>query len=703
MSLDLVFEILCEQMPRKTLDIAVGYVGESIKSGFCRMGIESTEPIVFVTPNRITLICSDVKIENTKEKEEVKGPRKDAKLEAIAGFLKKVGKNVVEELDVRNVDGTDFYYSRLKVESAAGLNRKVEEVIQKMIDGFPLHKKMKWGRGDGVWVRPLINVACVLGQDIVPVKIAGMVANNITYGNIRLSKLEHKITGIGSYLEFLSNNKVILDQNERRKFILHQINSLISEDNLKYDEEDRIIDELRDMLESPSVLVGDVDRNFTDLPVEVISCVLTKHQRCLSLFNNKGKILKFASVASVVNERVIKTHEMVLRARLADAAFLIEKDKQYGLERYVDDLSKIIFKSELGTVLDKVNRISALSKYVSVWVPRAPLLGVERASKIAKADLASLMVREFPELQGKMGKYYAQCSGEDSEVCDGIEEHYLPTNPNDRCPSSPVGIAVSIGDKVDNIVGLMATEKISGSRDPFALRRSAISLLRVILENGISIPLDLVVSKSVSLYLCDAKKNKNLKSSFQGVDGNTIAFTVLDFCYERFKIILKDEGHNREIINCVVGDCHDILLVKKKIETIEKYLKTEDGETILSAYRRIRNVVVKGVKVPTAEKRRWNRCSEKLCVGIYEIGLLRKAKQCESTLGVQLKNSNFQDAMDTLLDISYSVRDYMDNVRVHDQQSVESYKNRINLIQWVLELYHNVLDFSKVLCELNIN
>ena len=703
MSLDLVFEVLCEQMPKKTLDIALGYVGECIKSGFCRVGIESTRPTVFVTPNRIVLICSDVKIGNSKEKDAVKGPRTDANLEAIAGFLKKVGKNAVEELEVRNVGGVEFYYSRQKEVSAEELNRKVEEVIQKMVDRFPLHKKMKWGRGNGVWVRPLINVACVLGQDIVPVKIAGMVANNLTYGNIRLSMLEHKITGISDYLEFLSNNKVILDQNERRKLILLRIDSLISGDDLKYDKDDEIIDEMRDMLEFPDVIVGDVDRNFTDLPVEVISCVLTKHQRCLSLINNKGKILKFASVASVVNERVIRTHEMVLRARLADAAFLIEKDKQYGLERYVEDLSKIIFKSELGTVLDKVNRISALSKYVSVWVPRAPLLGVERASRIAKADLASLMVREFPELQGKMGKYYAQCSGEDSEVCDGIEEHYLPTNPNDRCPSSPIGIAVSIGDKVDNLVGLMATEKISGSRDPFALRRSAISLLRVIMENGISIPLDLVVSKSVSLYLCDAKKNKNLKSSFRGVDGNAIAFTVLDFCYERYKIILKDEGHNREIINCVVGDYHDILLVKKKIEAIEKYLKTEDGDTILSAYRRIRNVVVKGVTVPTIERKRWNRCSEKLCVGIYEIGLLRKAKNCECILSVQLKNSNFKDAMDTLLDISYSVRDYMDNVMVHDQQSEEMYKNRINLIQWVLELYNNVIDFSKVLCELNIN
>ena len=701
MSLDLVFEILCEQMPRKTLDIALGYVGENIRSGFCRVGIESSEPRVFVTPNRIAVICGDIKVGSSKEKGDVRGPRVDAKPEAIAGFLKKVGKEEVGDLEIRNDSGTDFYYSKLKADDPESLNRKVEEVIQKMVDGFPLHKKMKWGCGEGVWVRPVINVACVLGKGVIPVKVAGMEANNITYGNLRLSKVSHQITGICCYLEFLSNNMVILDHTERKKYILSKVDSLISEDSLQYDEENKIIDELRDMLENPNVLIGSVDRKFTDLPVEVVSCVLIKHQRYLSLFSKNGKILKFASVASVVNERVVKTHEKVLRARLSDAAFLIEKDKQYGLDKYVGDLSKIIFKSELGTVLDKVNRMSALSKYVSVWVPRAPLLSVERASIIAKADLASLMVREFPELQGKMGKYYAQCAGESSEVCDGIEEHYLPTNPNDRCPSSPVGIAVSIGDKVDNIVGLMATEKISGSRDPFALRRSAIALIRVIMENGISIPLDLVVSKSVSLYLCDAKKNKNLKSSFREVDGNTVAFTVLDFCYERLKIILRDAGHNKEIINCVVGEYHDILTVKKKVEAIEEYLGTEKGETILSSYRRIKNVVLKGVTVPYVEKKRWNRCSEKLCVGSCEVGLLRKVKHCEGVLSVQLKQGNFKEAMDTLFEMSYSVRDYMDNVRVHDEQSVEIYKNRINLINWVLDVYHSVIDFSKILCELN--
>ncbi|SBO32382.1 glycine--tRNA ligase subunit beta [Anaplasma phagocytophilum] len=697
MSLDLVFEILCEQMPSKMMDIALEYLKTSICSGFSKFAIESRNSRTLVSANRICFIAEGLEQGNSTENKEIKGPRVSSSQESIAGFLRKVGKSEVRELEVRSIGGVEFYYSVRESVGVNNLNEKVCEILQDAVDNFPLHKRMKWGCGIGEWVRPVLNVACVLGGEVVPVTVAGSKANNITYGNIRFAKTPHTINGVDGYLSFLSENMVMLDHEERRRSILRQLNEQIAGTLLKYDVHDKIIEELNGMLEYPKVLLGSVDEKFMSLPREVIACVLTKHQRCLAIYDSSGRIVKFASVASVINERVIKIHEMVLRARLSDAMFLIEKDKQYGLDRYREQLANIVFKRDLGSVLDKVNRISALAKYASVWVPRAHMLEVERASLLSKADLASLMVKEFPELQGKMGRYYAQHAGEESAVCDALEEHYLPSSQQDRCPSSPVGIALSIADKVDTLVGLMATERISGSRDPFALRRTAIALLRVIKENCISIPLDLMVSKSVSFYLCDAKKNKDLKSVFRSVDVDCITSLILDFCYERLKIILREEGLDRDIVNIVVGEFHDILLVKKKAVILSEYLKTEDGKNILAAYRRIRNVLLKGSSVPVKEKRIWYKwCSEKLCIESCEIELYRKAKHCDGVISSVLKAHSFKEAMDCLANMSSVVNDFLDKVRVHDDGSIETRKNRVNLSLWVVSLYNSVIDFSKI-------
>ena len=698
MSSDLVFEILSEQLPRKTQEDSRAYLPDIVKNLLEKEGLVSKNICSYATPNRIILLAEKIELNDVNSGSVIKGPRVGSDEKAVNGFLKKVGRERKEELDVICVAGVDFYFCRKKEGKEGSSFEKVRAVMQTVIDRFPLHKKMKWGNGVGEWIRPVVNVLCVLGSKVVPVKVAGCTANNLTYGNLRFRKREHVVSSIEGYLTFLSDNLVIIDQDRRKQHILSCIDQLIEDKSLKYEKEDKIIDELNSMLEFPNILIGDVDESLLWIPKEVTLCVMTKHQRYLSLYNEEGKIVKFATVATVVNDNVRKTNERTLRARLADAAFLIEKDKKLGLEQHVEGLEKIVFKKELGNVLDKAKRITSLASYYAVWIPRASILSVNRAAMLAKADLSTLMVREFPELQGKIGRFYAKEAGEEVEVCDAIEEHYLPKGQGDRVTINPVSIAISLADKVDSLVGLMATETINGSRDPFALRRTAIALLRVIMENSINIPFDLMVARAVALYVAETKKNKNLKATYEVMKSGNIAEKVLDFCYDRLKVILKESFYlDREIINIVVGSCHDIVMAKRKIRIIGDYIKTEDGKMLLTAYRRIKNVVVKKEKsAPFSIKNIWNKCSEKLCVEPCEVDVYHKAKEKEGLLSTLLKENNFLEVMLELTDLSKAVISFMDGVHINNEDSLELHNHRVNLALWVVDLYEMVIDFSLI-------
>ncbi|ACZ48813.1 glycyl-tRNA synthetase beta subunit [Anaplasma centrale str. Israel] len=691
MSSDLVLEVLCEQLPIKTMKVACEYIQPKIDREFINKGISYSTSKTFTTPNRIIFTAYNIDQSKGSGKKEVKGPRVSSDEKVISGFLKKVGKESIEELEIREFSGEKFYYSS-KVLSSKDLTSEVAEVIQCMIDDFPLHKRMRWGVGTGHWTRPVINVLCVMDGNVLPVSVAGVVANNITYGNLRFANRQHTVTNVVGYLKFLSESMVIVDTEERRKCILEQLNEKISDAKLTYDHNAQMLEDMSSSLEYPKILVGSVDESFSEIPTEVVSCVMVHHQKYVALKNQEGKIVKFASVASVVNDKVIKNHEMVLRARLSDALFLIKKDKENEMNHYVNLLSTIVFRSGLGTLLDKVERMSALAKYCSVWIPHSSMLNAERAAMVSKADLATLVVREFPELQGKMGRYYAKHSGEVDDVCLAIEEHYLPTGQNDPCPKSPIGIAVSIADKVDSLVGLMATEKISSSRDPFALRRTSISLLRVIIENNISIPLDLIVAKAVSMYTRKAWLSKN-KNHLLSVDRDALTSNVLSFCYERLKVILKESDLDKEVIDAIVGRFHDIPTVKKKVEVICEYLKTKEGSTVITAYKRAYNIITK-------ESVEWKsdvRPNKRLCKECYEVQLYDQINHHKKLISILMKGSKFSEAMNSLFEFSSFVNAFMDGVRVCDRVNTELYRNRVDLLVSSVNVYNKVLDFSKIL------
>lgn len=700
MSCDLVFEILCEQLPTKTLDSAREYLSKSVDIEFRKNFITCTNPRVLVSPNRISFLATDFSGQTSSGGEEIKGPRVGSDSRAILGFLKKVGGHSVDDFEVRTVNGVDYYYASTSKTSDNSLSDILRDILQSIIDKFPLHKRMRWGSGSGEWVRPVLNVACVLSDAVIPVQVAGVEATNYTYGNLRFSKVKHTIESVDGYLQFLSKNKVILDHVERRKVVLDLIASEIRGKNLTFNPDDKILDDFTGMLEFPKVLIGNIGESFWKLPKEVILCVLTRHQRYLALYDMCGQIVKFACVVSAVNERVIQTHEVVLSARLSDAAFLIEKDKQCALDDYVRDLDNIVFKKELGTVLDKVNRISALAKYTALWIPHASVINVERSATLCKADLATLLVKEFPELQGVVGRYYAKESGESEDVCRAIEEHYLPVNVKDNLPCSPVGVAVSIADKLDSLVGLMATERASGSSDPFALRRLSISIIRIIMENRISLPLDLIIKKSASLYASMTKKNKALQSLFLDSQDHNLTDTIFSFFIEKLKGILSNEGIDKELVGIISNTSFDLLLIREKAKAIGLYLKSAEGSVILSAYRRIKNIIPKNVTVKEIKIMRIV-CNNRLCVEECEMNLFKKVSHCRKILPPILKACDFTAAMNILLELSTEVNNFIDGVRILDEKRVEMYKNRLNLSMLALNLYNSVIDFSKIQKEIS--
>ncbi|MGN7661235.1 MAG: glycine--tRNA ligase subunit beta [Anaplasma sp.] len=689
MPCDVVFEILCEQLPVKTIGTAMEYVLPQISKKCDARGIKLDSARALATPHRIAFIAHDVVRDASHGKKEIKGPKVPASERALQGFLKKVGKSSVEELEIRSVGGSSFYYGPTAPQKD-DLANEVAEVLQEMVNEFPLHKRMKWGAGMGHWVRPVVNVLCVIGGAVQKVSVAGIAANNKTYGSVRFMKDAHVVSGVKNYLTFMSQNMILLDQEERRSSIAEQLDRAISKSGLRYDLDDRVFEDLSGMLEHPRVLIGSVDAAPKGVPEAVVSCVLIKHQRYLALRNSSGNIVKFASVANVVNDRSIKTHEMVLSARLSDAEFLIKKDLAHELDHFVGLLSHIVFKSGLGTLLDKARRISALAKFCAVWIPHASMLHAERASWLAKADLATMVVKEFPELQGIMGRHYASHSGEVEDICVAIEEHYLPISSKGVCPSSPTGIAVAIADRVDSLVGLMATEKTSGSRDPFALRRMSIGLLRVIMENNISIPLDLIVSKAVALYVCDVKGGDY--RAFSKTNKESIVSTVLSFCYDRLQVLLVEHGIEKEMAGAVVGSLHYVVAAKKKAEIISNYLQTKKGQKVLTAYRRVHNIVSKEDLVDMSDK-----CDKKLCLTSCELELYNNVKYYKKLLGTLVKENRFSEAMEALYGFGTAVDGFMDGVRICDKENLALYKNRAGLSVSSLNVYHLVLDFNKIL------
>lgn len=686
----LLFECIMEEIPPRMQSTAVIQIKNYIDSALNKGNVRFQSTCVFITARRFVILIN--KLDVQKLNEEIKGPNINASKKAIDGFLKKTKKNI-DELLVREIKNEKFYFA-CSINTQTNLEEFFKKILEEMLRGFPWPKSMRWGNVKERWIRPIRSMLCILDDKVIPVTFAGVVASNVTFGHRFLSTKKFNVSKIDDYLNFLDENYVILDQNKRKEHILKQIRKFEIDNKLKLEENEKLLDELNGLIEYPIVLFGKVD-NF-DLPIEVISSVICSQQKYLILGSCKGdkkKISHFATVVSVINDQVIQGYEKVLSARLTDAQFFVNQDKKYSLNYYSNKLNLISFHDRLGSVEEKVKRITALAKYIAIWVPLASLLKVERAATLAKADLATSMVKEFPELQGVIGGYYASCLNEDEEVIDAITNHYLPLGPKHSCPSSAITIAIALADKVDNLVGfIVAGEKFSSSSDPFALRRNAIGLIRIILENNLNISINLLLDKSASLY---PKSLFSKKFERQKLSKKQVVEIVFKFCLERFKVILKDTNIPKNIIDSIPieGKIIDLLNIKEKAVILDNYLKTGNGKRILSTYKRISNIINK--LNATYQSKKLNKLilySTKSLIEKEEIALLKHIKFTYKNI----KCTKFITALDELAGFHSIVNDFMDNVQINcDSEKLR--RNRINLLISVYEIFNLIANFDEAL------
>ena len=525
---ELLLELLSEEIPARMQARAAEDLKRLVCQGLKDAGLKFDRAQAFATPRRLTLVVDGLPKKQPEQKIERKGPRVGAPDNAIKGFLKSAGLDSVDKCEIRDVKGEQVYFL-VSEKTVLKTTNVLKDILGSTLNRFPWPKSMKWAENDLLWVRPLQNVLAIFDGRKIPFSIGlkshngkrvwgegeenlydfecPLTANNKTVGHRFLAPKKFTVTGFVDYKKKLKAAKVILDPAERRAVIEKQAKRKAARAKLVLKDDPALLDEVTGLVEWPVVLMGRIDPEFMDLPPEVLTISMRAHQKYLALVDQSGalanRFLVVANMATADNGKAIAAgNERVLRARLADARFFWDQDRKAPLSARTPRLGQIVFHAKLGSLDQKIDRVQALAAEIAGHIEGADKDRVRSAARLCKADLTTGMVGEFPELQGVMGRYYALADGEHAEAADAIAEHYAPQGPNDACPSAPVSVALALADKIDTLVGFWAIdEKPTGSKDPYALRRAALGVIRLILENDLRLPLSSILHRAFFLYL----------------------------------------------------------------------------------------------------------------------------------------------------------------------------------------------------------
>ncbi|MGH6954691.1 MAG: glycine--tRNA ligase subunit beta, partial [Alphaproteobacteria bacterium] len=626
---ELLLELLSEEIPAAMQADAAAALKRLVTEKLKDSRLDFTRAESFHTPRRLALVVEGLPERQPDLVEERKGPRIDAPSQAVQGFLRSVGLASVEECEVRAAGKATFYFARI---SRAGRpSREVlAGIVGEVAPALPWPKSMRWGGGQLRYVRPLHGVLAVFERRPLDGAIAApgrppLRFGATTVGHRFLAPGAFEVQAFADYVEKLRRAFVILDPAERRQAIERQARDLASAQQLTLKDDKGLLAETAGLVEWPVVLMGRIDDAFMALPPEVLATVLRRQQRCFSLLDGAGKpASRFLLVANMVardgGATIVRGSERVVRARLSDAKFFWDQDRRRPLAERAPALRGIVFHDKLGTLDAKIDRVEALAVAIAEHVVGADKDRVRSAVRLAKADLSTEMVREFPELQGAMGRYYALAEGEKLDVADAIAEHYSPLGPNDRCPRAPVSVVVALADKIDSLVGFFAIgEKPTGSKDPYALRRAALGVIRLILENDLRLSLVPVFQSAFQLYgtwflqdhdfvqrvrrkylttneLTDenieAKWKQGLREKVTHSQAADVAFILLVFLADRLKVHLRDRGVRHDLIDAVFGQGgqDDLVRMLARVAALGDFLSSEDGADLLTAYRRASNI-----------------------------------------------------------------------------------------------------------------
>lgn len=739
---DLLIELFSEEIPARMQARAAEDLKKRVTDGLVEAGLTYAGAAAFSTPRRLTLAVEGVLAQSPAQREERKGPRVDAPEKAIQGFLRGAGV-AQDELEQRDTPKGAVYFAVIEKPGRPAAEI-IAEVLEATIRNFPWPKSMRWGSGTLRWVRPLHSILCILtdeaGASVVPMTLNTLSTCDSTEGHRFMAPGRVAVTSFEDYEAKLKNANVMLNPAERADHIWADATNLAFAAGLEIVEDKGLLAEVAGLVEWPMTLMGEIDAEFLDLPPEVLQTSMREHQKFFSVRNPKtGRIERFVTVANRETAdqgaTILAGNQKVLSARLADAKFFWENDLRVAksdLTVWTQSLENVTFHNKLGSQADRISRIQALAREL------APATGAdadqaELAAGLAKADLSSEMVYEFPELQGLMGRYYIEAAGHPADVAAVAQEHYSPLGPSDDVPTAPLSVTVALADKLDTLTGFWAIdEKPTGSKDPFALRRAALGVIRLVLENDITLSVYFEFSKSPILKagIAEARWNerrvrdklssapdrqtlhsaesqaklKKLEKEYNRAERKKLGIThrrfelvhdLLAFLHDRLKVYLRDQGIRHDIIDACIAmpGNDDLTLLVKRARALHDVLATEEGENLLQGFKRANNILSQAEEKDGVEYS--YGADVKFAESDSEKALFAALDAAKAKIDPALAAQDFPTAMAAMAALRAPIDAFFEDVQVNTDSEVLR-RNRLNLLSQIRSICTSVADLTRV-------
>jgi len=732
---EFLFEIFCEEIPARMQVRAGEDLSKALTEGLKKAGLTVENEHCYTGPRRLVFVA-DIPLRSPDISEERKGPRVGSPEQALAGFMRGAGLSDISEAEIRTDPKKGEYYVAVIEKTGEDSNAIIAELIPSIMNNFPWPKSMKSGRSNFRWVRPLCSMICLLDGKVVEFEVGGITSGNSTEGHRRHGKGPFTVKNFADYKKTLEGKgKVILSAETRKELIIEQARQACSAKGLELVEDEGLLNEVAGLAEWPVVILGDMDPSFLELPGEVIRLSMRTHQKYFAVRDPKTGNLapNFIVVANQEapdgGVEIAKGNSKVLSARLADAQFFQSEDAKKKLIDYYDKLDTVVFHKKLGSIKDKAERVAALARELAPKVGANPD-AAEQAAKLAKCDLVTNMVVEFTSLQGQIGAQMYRAEGGDADISTAIEEHYKPQGPSDSVPTNPVAVAVALADKLDTLVGFWAIdEKPTGSKDPFALRRAALGVVRIILENDLRIPLSRVilvdsttsilpeldkvnVSKvikslkgSVREGAIDLKEfaeisKKKIDSAFEDTKkendelfDNAVKLTLdlLAFVADRLKVYLRDKGIRHDLIDAIfaLGE-DDLIAIVNRVEALQSFLDTADGENLLAGYKRAANILKAEAKKGDLPSGDIGTLSQSEARDLQQ-GLSKATGEIEAALAEE----SYSTAMTALSELRGPIDAFFENVMVVSEVKTER-ENNLRLLGLIRDTARQIADFDAI-------
>ncbi|WP_300039146.1 glycine--tRNA ligase subunit beta [uncultured Roseobacter sp.] len=746
---DLLIELFSEEIPARMQMRAAEDLKKLLTNGMVEAGLTYASAAAFSTPRRLTLTVEGLLAESPTTTEERKGPRADAPEKAIEGFLRGAGVSRAD-LEKRDTPKGPVLFARIQKQGRPAAEI-VAEVLEQTIRSFPWPKSMRWGSGSLRWVRPLQSVLCILsdeaGAETVPLTVDGIVAGDTTAGHRFMAPGRFSVTSFDDYAAKLKRAFVVLDPAERADTIWNDATNQAFANGFEVVEDKGLLAEVAGLVEWPVVLMGRIGDDFLELPPEVLQTSMKEHQKFFSVRNPKtGRIERFITVANRETAdsgaTILAGNEKVLSARLADAKFFWDNDLRIAKEDmsvWLTALENVTFHNKLGTQAELIGRMARLAHDL------APLVGAdadaaEEAARLAKADLSSEMVYEFPELQGLMGRYYIEASGRPADIAAAAQEHYAPLGPSDDVPTAPVSVAVSLAEKIDKLAGFWAIdEKPTGSKDPFALRRAALGIIRIVIENDLRISLSKVLSNCiVGTLVKRAISSGKIKNPFETVEeydklrerlpetadrdamdkaflevnkfedylspvyfglifneAQSTAGNLMSFIHDRLKVYLRDQGIRHDVIDACIAmeGSDDLALLVKRARALSEVLGTDDGENLIQAFKRANNILTQAEEADGVEYS--YGADVKFAETDEERALFAALDTAETAITPAMQAQDFPAAMSAMAALRTPVDAFFTAVQVNAENATVR-RNRLNLLSRITGICSSVADLTRI-------